>query len=342
MTRIDAITIIFASSPRRRGSGINIDSRFRGNDKPQIKRRLIWNLLLLLFPLLVTPAYAAPRIYLEPTTTSVQVGKTVDMAVKIDTSGQETVGADAMISYTTNGDIEIVSISQGNFFDDFGNGHDAATGRIELHGYYSNTFTTKSGNGTIGTISIKVNKSSGFTSLSIPCTGGNNESVILNVEGNNIISCPGSSGATINFVGAPTNTPVPTLTSTPTQRPGDPTHTPRPTSTPTTRPTNTRTPTPTIKPTNRPTATPTIFVPTPTIPTVPQIVDLSPYTPPVPEGEQTPGPATELAEEAAEGQTPWFYVLGGLLTLILLGTGVYLVRKGHNEKSGGNPPVIKV
>lgn len=300
--------------------------------------------LLLIFALFFIPmrnAIAAPRIYLEPATTSVQVGKTVDMAVKIDTSGQETVGADAMISYTTNGDIEIVDIIPGNFFGGFAKGVDENVGRIELHGYFNNLFETKSGNGTIGTIKIKVNKSSGFTALTIPCTGGNNESVILNTDGNNMISCPGSSGATINFVGAPTNTPLPTQTPTPTQRPGDPTHTPRPTSTPTIRPSATRTPTPTIKPTNRPTATPTVIALSPTVPTDPQVVDLSPYTPPVPEGEPTPGIA-DITEQVDEGQSSWFYVLGGLMTLVLLGTGIYLVRKGHKEKSGGNPPVIKV
>ncbi len=161
--------------------------------------------------------YAAPRLTLEPTSATVVNGSSVQLVVTIDVENNQAFGADAILSYDSS-DFDVTAVGNGGFFSDFSWGNDTDGGKLEIHGYFSALFASKSGSGTLATVTLKAKKDTGSSIVSFSCGGTAGTTKILNTNNTNILSCGDLNQSSVTFTSGqvPTNTPIPTATPLPT------------------------------------------------------------------------------------------------------------------------------
>ena len=116
------------------------------------------------------------------------------------------MGSDAILNYAGN-DLEVASISNGGFFPEF-NSANNPTGRLELHGYTSSTNDSRTGTGTLATITFKAKLGTGSSAISFACSGSGNDTVILTTSGQNILSCSQINSTGVTYTGSPTSSPT--------------------------------------------------------------------------------------------------------------------------------------
>jgi len=175
--------------------------------------------LLSLVAIVISPSrvLAAGKLFLEPSSKYVNKGDEFEIRVTIDSENNKIFGVDAVVNYSDK-DLEIKSIVNGGFFSDL----NSATGgsKIEIHGLFSNLYETKSGIGTVAVIKMAAKSEAGISELNFAC-GSNNETQILDENGNNILSCNSLNNSNVFFgqtQPGTTNTPTPTPRSTATPR----------------------------------------------------------------------------------------------------------------------------
>lgn len=168
---------------------------------------IVATVLALLSPVKIE---AAPRLMLDPDVIKAQKGVSFDVKVQIDAGNENTFGSDATILFPFN-DIELVNVNKGDFFRDFqyANNND---GRLELHGYFSSLNETKSGTGTFATLTFKSKPVSGGGALSFICTGSENDTQVINAQGQNILNCSSLNRLDLTYLPQTTGTPTPTPT----------------------------------------------------------------------------------------------------------------------------------
>ena len=166
---------------------------------------------------------AAPKLTFDPANIEIAQDETKTITVRIDAENNNTIGADATITYP-GGDIIINSVANGGYYSDLTSSNVQANGKLEIHGFLFNSF--KSGSGILATITIKGTKTSGGGTINFSCTGANDSSKIINQNGQNILDCSSVNQVAISYTGgsAPTSTPTPTGTqnATPTPQPTAP------------------------------------------------------------------------------------------------------------------------
>lgn len=154
-------------------------------------KNLLISAFLSVFFLLVSatfsPAAAAPRLYLDPSSTTVAKDSEFEINLAIDVEGDSVFGADAVLTYP-GGDIGFKSLVGGGFFPSVSYANDVA-GRIEIHAFFPNLYESKSGSGTVATIKFTAKKETGTGTISFVCSGSGADSQILNTNGENILSC---------------------------------------------------------------------------------------------------------------------------------------------------------
>lgn len=133
---------------------------------------------------LPTKAFAAPRIFFDPSSKSTTTATQFDINVNIDTDSQDTFGAEAVISYSGN-DLEVKSISNGSFFPDFNSAFDSS--KIVIRAYSSSPLDYKKGSGIVAKITFLAKTTTSATA-SFVC-GGASDTQILSSTGTNILSC---------------------------------------------------------------------------------------------------------------------------------------------------------
>jgi len=148
---------------------------------------VILSIFFFLISVALSPAAAAPRLYLDPASTTVTKDSEFEIKVEIDVEGNNTFGADTILNYPGS-DIEFKSITGGGFFPSFSYANDA-NGRLEIHAFFPNPYESKSGSGTLATIKFTAKKESGTGNITFICTGGGADTQILNTDGENILSC---------------------------------------------------------------------------------------------------------------------------------------------------------
>lgn len=248
---------------------------------------------------------AAPRLYFDPSSVTVNKNSEFEITLGIDVESQSSFGADATINFSSN-DLELKSVSAGAFFPDFTYGQ--GSGIIEIHGYFSNLYDSKSGSGTLAKIKFLAKKDGGVGTISFTCSGADNDTQILDSNGNNILNCGSLNQTSLTFQGSSGTggteaTPTPTAAAT---------GTPKPTKKPTAKPT--------IKPTATPPGSSPSFQP----------VALSTYEP--------LSPLPEIPPEGEEGKgfsrfLP--FAIGGGIGLVLVILAVFIIKK---SKKGNWPP----
>lgn len=184
--------------------------------------KLLVSLIFFFFLLFAVPskAMAAPRIFFDPSTITAVQNNQFTIQLKIDAEANQVIGSDVIISYA-GADLDVVSVTNGSFFPEF---HYASNGsdRIELHGYVTSIYQTKTGAGTLATLTFNALKGTGSSALTMSCHDNGNQTNILNDSGNTILSCGSLNQVAISYSGT-ANTPTPTTpagstaTPTPTQ-----------------------------------------------------------------------------------------------------------------------------
>lgn len=188
--------------------------------------------LLLFFLFVLTPvqALAAPKLYFDPSTQTAVQNNEFTIQLKIDAEANQVIGSDVVVSYA-GADLDVTAVTNGGYFPEF-QFADNGSGRIELHGYVTSIYQTKTGAGTLATLKFKSTKSSGSSALTMTCSGNGNDTNMLNSTGQNILSCNSINQVSITYSSGAsnTNTPTPTTaggaaTPTPTQASGNTTPT---------------------------------------------------------------------------------------------------------------------
>ena len=146
----------------------------------------------------MTPAhsFAAPKLYLDPGSTTVNKGSEFTVNLQIDAENQSAYGADAFINFPA--DLTLVSVNSGGFFPGFD--WSQSSGHLELHGYFPAVFDSKTGSGTFVTFKFSTQKDSGSATISFTCTGSGNDTQIINTDGDNILNCGNVNQSNITFV----------------------------------------------------------------------------------------------------------------------------------------------
>lgn len=279
---------------------------------------------------------AAPRLYFDPASANVTKGTDLPINLQIDVENKSAFGADATITFTSN-DLTVKSVTNGGFFSDFS--YALSNGKIEIHGFFSALYDSKSGSGTFAVITLNSNKDSGNGNLNFTCSDNSGDTEILDSNGQNILSCSSlnqesltyaSSGSTTGETNACGGTCGSNYNCNPglycyngyCRNPDCPTS-------------NTCGCTPTPKPTIKATATPESNVKS-----TPQVVTLSNFTPiPSSTPKQSASP-----QGAASSNQKFDYVRVGiwtalsLLALLLL-LGILRLFKGKDNPPKITPPI---
>jgi hypothetical protein len=189
---------------------------------------VVYVLFILFGHVFAAPVSAAPSLLFNPTTVSTTQNQNIQVTVRINTDGQAATSAKATIRYSTDA-LQFVSATNGDFFTDFNAPNDAANGQVEMSGLFQTLYQSKTGQGTLGTVTFQVKVGSGSIPLSFSCSNTNSSGTFIidtSSNANNILNCTNTNSMTVTVSGGtnPTSTP----TSTPTN---GPTNTPAPTAT---------------------------------------------------------------------------------------------------------------
>lgn len=171
-----------------------------------------------------------------------QAGSTFDVKVLINTTGKQSLGADAIVVFESS-KVSTKSATSGNFYNVFqDHAIGGTTNKYLLSAWQATALTPVSTSTDTLFATVTFNAlASGSTQLSFECTSGISDSNIWDTNQADMINCGSSTSLTVNIGGpGPTSTPSATMTPAPTATPAA-TATPRPTSTPV--PTNTPKPT---------------------------------------------------------------------------------------------------
>jgi len=179
--------------------------------------------LLLCAPLI--HAHAASSLQFSPTTKTVTNTETFVATVSINVESATVMGSDTTIIYAGT-DLEVTGVTNGGFFPEF-NYANNPSGRLELHGYTSSLYDSKTGTGTLASITFKSKKGVGTNAVVFSCDNTGNDTNILNTGGVNILTCTQVNQLVVTYTGGgdttvtntPTATTAPGQTSTPTVTP---------------------------------------------------------------------------------------------------------------------------
>lgn len=178
-------------------------------------RSIVLSLALFLASTLFASAiFAAPRLYLDPSSTTVAKDSEFEIQVKIDVESNNAFGADVTLTYPGS-DIELKSLTSDGFFPSVSFANDAI-GKLEIHAFFPNPYETKSGAGSVAKISFVAKKDSGNGVISFTCSGTGNDTQILDNNGNNILSCGVLNQSNLSFATQGTGGTTPATT------PGEP------------------------------------------------------------------------------------------------------------------------
>ena len=165
--------------------------------KLNITRSIVTALFLfLLSGIFAIGANAAPKLFFDPSPVTLPSGIDTEIKLQIDAESSSVFGADAVINFPSS-DITITSVTTGGYFSDFS--FAPSSGKLEIHGYFGNSFDSKSGSGTFAVIKVKSNKSTGAGQMSFTCTGSGETEILRASDGQNILSCSSLSNLTLSY-----------------------------------------------------------------------------------------------------------------------------------------------
>lgn len=182
-------------------------------------------IFLLFFLFLREKVYAAPSLSLSPTTKSVAVGETFDVAIILDTGGNNSNGCDVVLTFTPS-IIKIKNVSFGSsplFTSSNVSSPDNTNGKLILNSSVISSAFAYSGKGTLATVTFEA-LSTGSTAVSFICNPGqtNGDSNIWNTQAEDIINCSANINGNYSITSSSsTSTSTTTTTNTTAENSGE-------------------------------------------------------------------------------------------------------------------------
>jgi len=161
---------------------------------------------ILLLPKVFCQASAA-SLKFDKTSASINVGETFFLSVIIDAGSEEISSTDIYITYDANL-IEVQEVNNGNFFPTVTN--DINPGRVYIAGMVDDPASSKTGSGTVATITFKGLKD-GLVTISFDCN--NSKIVKSDIDATNILQCSSSDRVVVSVGsgGSSDINPTPTI-----------------------------------------------------------------------------------------------------------------------------------
>jgi len=150
-----------------------------------------------LYPQVNAQAEAA-SLKFDKTTATVDVNSTLTISVMVDPGSESINGLDAYITYDATV-LEAQSVANGTYFPYVSN--NITSGKVYIAGMVDDTASSKTGTGTIATITFKGLKA-GTAALAYDCT--NSKIVKNDINATNILTCSENGTVTVT-VGSGTN-----------------------------------------------------------------------------------------------------------------------------------------
>lgn len=182
-----------------------------------MRKKLIIQLILFIFILLVLPlltTVSAAVLFFDPSTVNTQSEQTFEVKVNVDAGSEQITSVDAYILYDSTL-LEIQKVDDGTFFPTVSK-DTSQSGKVYLAGMVEDPATSKTGSGTLATITFKA-KTYGSTTLTFDCTPGltTDSNISKNdLNATDIIQCE-SNGKLAITIGSGGSTQQPTPTQLP-------------------------------------------------------------------------------------------------------------------------------
>jgi len=166
----------------------------------------------------IKPVFAInPHLELSPNSGIIDNITGLDIAVKIDTGGQEVKSAKAVINFDET-KLEVISITAGSFFDEVSHNIYNSTGQVVINTNFSlgSSLESKTGTGILATMSVKSKITSGSANMTFDCVSENStDSGINNTTPIDIIICDSNVNGSYNLdndltSSSPLSSPLPT------------------------------------------------------------------------------------------------------------------------------------
>lgn len=142
-------------------------------------------------------AVDAAALKFSPTSKSVSAGETFQVQVVVDAGSEEVSGTDAYVLYD-QGKFQATSVTEGTYFPYVQN--TIASGKVSIYGVVTDPATSRTGSGTLATISFKVLEGATTGNLTFYCDANANDTskIVKNdINATNIIVCSANDTATI-------------------------------------------------------------------------------------------------------------------------------------------------
>lgn len=167
-----------------------------------MKKKLFFCLFFLFYSIFFAcQVYAAdPHLELNPSSGTITTAG-VNIDVNIDTGGQAVKSAKAVINFEESL-LQVLSVSAGDFFDDVSYNIYNSSGQVVINANLSldSMLESKTGIGTLATLSVKSLASSGATAVTFDCTqGSSTDSNINNPTPQDIIVCSSNVNGSYNL-----------------------------------------------------------------------------------------------------------------------------------------------
>lgn len=172
---------------------------------------------LFLVSFVVAGGAHAATLEFSPSTGSHTTGEGFDVEIKVDTSDTETTSTDAVIVFDKTL-VSIDNVTYGSFYPTVL--HSEQNGKLYISGMVDSAGDSKSGTGTLATVTLK-GLTAGTATLSFECeTGRTDDSNISenDLDSTDVIDCSALDDASFTFTGGAVSTPEPTAA--PTTPPG--------------------------------------------------------------------------------------------------------------------------
>ncbi len=165
------------------------------------------------FSLLITGMFIAPVVFgqvkaayfkFDKTTVSANANDTFQLAVVIDAESDQLSSADSYVTYDSSV-LEAQSVANGSFFPTVTN--NITSGKIYIAGMVDDAATSKTGSGTLATITFKALKS-GSATAAFDCQSSK---IIKNdINASNVMVCSKNGTSAVSVGGSSSTTATPT------------------------------------------------------------------------------------------------------------------------------------
>lgn len=142
---------------------------------------------------------AVTSVRFTPSEISPQPGTDIQIDLVMEVVGTSATYADVTINIPS--EITVKSVTNGGYFDNLLH-PEVTNGRLELHGYFNDSFAAKTGIGTLAHLTLTSTKVLGSSNITFQCSSNGNDTGIITGAGQNILVCSSLNQLTLTYPNA--------------------------------------------------------------------------------------------------------------------------------------------